>query len=265
MQNVFRRVRQIQLALSRRHDSLLLQGVGPLDAYKPVYDRKPPWSARWTYPIIFAQIGVRYVLSSCILAQQVLILPSCALTELIVHHWTELKEPAEGADTPGSIQASDGDKATGPEYVLRPLWQRAAAAFAQFGLGAFVCVLLLNSRSRIVRRLYLLPSSAVTQTALSPKLPKSNRGGEVLVAQNVYHFRGQGNVFPFSQTQLARGFDQSEVAFEVPGVRGKYYLGLEDAKINGELQPLWQTREALFRLWYGAKGKKEMSKFGWVA
>ncbi len=61
MQSVFRRVRQIQLALSRRHESLLLQGVASLDAFKPVYERSPPWSARWTYPIILAQIGVRCV------------------------------------------------------------------------------------------------------------------------------------------------------------------------------------------------------------
>jgi hypothetical protein len=67
MQNIFRRVRQLQLALSRRHESLLLQGVGPtLDAYKPVYERTPPWSARWTYPIIFAQIGVRCVRLCCL-------------------------------------------------------------------------------------------------------------------------------------------------------------------------------------------------------
>ncbi|KAI0688472.1 hypothetical protein BC835DRAFT_1284626 [Cytidiella melzeri] len=264
MKSIFRRARQIQLALSRRHESLLLQGVGPtLEAYKPVYERKPPWSARWTYPIIFCQIAV-----------------SCALTELIMHHWTELKTPA--SDEPYTSTSPPGTQVTlpekpnptpAPEYVLRPLYQRLAAATGQFCVGAFVCVLLLNSRARIVRRLYLLPSSAVTPTTLSPKLPPNPKGpsktsafdDRVLVAQNVYHFRGQGNVFPFAGTKLSQGYDQNELAFEVVGRKGKFYLGLADAVVNGEKLDGWRTKEALFRLWYGAKGRSEMNKYNWVS
>ncbi|KAI0087088.1 hypothetical protein BDY19DRAFT_1073734 [Irpex rosettiformis] len=262
MQGVFRRVRQIQLALSRRHESLLLQGVGPtLDAYKPVYERKPPWSARWTYPIIFAQIGV-----------------SCALTELIIHHWTELKTPEPTTD---SAQVNGDAPPPKPEYVLRPWYQRAGAVLGQFCVGAFVCVLLLNSRARIVRKLYLIPSSAVTETALSPKLPPTSKhtpgqaaskahnhnpnDDKILVMQNVYHFRGQGNVFPFSSTDLSAGYDSNELAFEVAGRRGKFYMGLQDASVNGEkMDNAWAAREALFKIWYGTKGKSEMSKYHWV-
>lgn len=170
------------------------------------------------------------------------------------------KDPKQGTAT-SAIESSESENA---EYVLRPLWQRVSAAFGQFCLGAFICVVLLNSRSRIIQRLYLLPSSAMTPTALSPKLPKGGRESQVLVAQNVYHFRGQGNVFPLSQTRLAPGFDKNELAFEASGVWGKFYLGLQNATVSGQQQPVWQTREALFRLWYGAKGKNEMSKFDWV-
>ncbi|KAI0343543.1 hypothetical protein BDW22DRAFT_1182296 [Trametopsis cervina] len=299
MQTAIRRLRQFQLALSRRHESLQLQGIThSLDAYKPLYERTPPWSARWTYPIIFAQIGV-----------------SCALTELIMNHWTELKTP----DSPklvGSIgeQAADGEVAPPPEYVLRPIWQRAPAVLGQFCVSAFICILLLNSRAGIVRRLYLLPSSALTPTPLTPPLStlqiiqaspslsspkhKSKHARatqdvedpevktqlwithkvdekKLLVVQNVYHFRGQGVILPFTHTRLTQGYDNrpgsEELALEVGGRRTKFYLGLPGATVNGETftkdgkSDVWRTREALYRVWYGKNAQKEMSKFGWVS
>ena len=191
-----------------------------------------------------------------------------------MHHWTELKtpEPTEESSTQNSSPPPK------PEYVLRPFYQRAGAALGQFCVGAFVCILLLNSRARIVRKLYLLPSSAVTETALSPKMPLKSKpktptnstttrpnDDKVLVLQNVYHFRGQGNVIPFASTSLEAGYDTNELAFSVDGRRGKFYLGLEGASVNGEkMDNAWKAREALFKLWYGSKGKAEMSRYNWV-
>ncbi len=204
---------------------------------------------------------------------------SCALTELIMHHWTQLKPTDESESSSKTEVDTDQTKVPQqqqhPEYELRPLYQRAGAALGQFCVGALVCILLLNSRARIVHKLYLLPSSSLTETALSPKLPKPSlprhpkskvRNEEkILVMQNVYHFRGQGNVFPFSDTTLVQGYDPNEVAFEVKGRRGKFYLGLEGACVNGErFDSAWKAREALFGVWYGEKGKREMARFNWV-
>lgn len=193
-----------------------------------------------------------------------------------MHHWTEFR-PLEEADAPASSsKATDAkpDAQNDPpkgEYVLRPIWQRTGAVVGQFGLGAFVCVLLLNSRARIIRRLYLIPSSDVAPTTLAPKLPKPKPSSrqpdrdQVLVAQNVYHFRGQGNVFPLSCCRLTKGYDPNEVALEVAGVRGKFYLGLDGVTINDEPQTsTWNTREALFKLFYGSKGRTQMAKVGWI-
>ena len=156
--------------------------------------------------------------------------------------------------------------------MLRPIWQRAGAVVGQFALGAFVCVLLLNSRARMIRRLYLVPSSSIIETPLAPKLPKGKPQSkasqalrdQVLIAQNVYHFRGQGNVFPLSQCRLTKGFDQNELALEVAGRRGKFYLGLDRVKMNNEPLPNWNTREALFKMFYGTRAQTEMAKLGWI-
>lgn len=199
-----------------------------------------------------------------------------------MHHWTQLK-PTDDQSESSSKSEADSKQTKAPqqqkqpEYELRPLYQRAGAALGQFCVGAFVCILLLNSRARIVHKLYLLPSSSLTETALSPKLPSSpaqlkskskvtvQNEEKILVMQNVYHFRGQGNVFPFSDTTLSQGYDPNEVAFEVKGRRGKFYLGLEGACVNGErFDSTWKAREALFRVWYGEKGKREMARFNWV-
>jgi hypothetical protein len=212
------------------------------------------------------------------------------LTELILHHWTELKTPPPDGST-------DDATTREPEYVLRPLYQRAPAVLGQFCVSAFVCILLLNSRARIVRRLYVLPSSALTPTALSPvlstpssastaavarlkskksKQPQKHQGesgeqqqqqqlSQVLVAQNVYHFRGQGNVFAFDRTRLVQGYGTNELAFEVDGWRGRFYLGLDGARVEGQQMDQWKAREALFKVWYGARGPREMARYNWVS
>ena len=86
--------------------------------------------------------------------------------ELIFNNWTERVEPAAGdAGDAGSPDASAG------EYRLRPVWQRAALASAQYAVGAFIAYLLVSMRSRLVRRLYVVPRTAVDAAApFAPKL-----------------------------------------------------------------------------------------------
>lgn len=57
-------LRRLRTRLHTRYfpsDSLSLRGVPSLEGVTPLYDRKPVWWARWTYPLVCANILVTSV------------------------------------------------------------------------------------------------------------------------------------------------------------------------------------------------------------
>lgn len=98
------------------------------------------------------------------------------------------------------------------------------------------------------------------QGAKGGAAPSADR---VVVLQNVWHWRGQGNVFPFSACRLERARDDAEAMMTVDGVEGKFFLPLSGGKVNGEDQPAELVRDGLFRAWYGPKKAREMARQAW--
>ena len=192
---------------------------------------------------------------------------SVAAAELIMNHWTERVEPPQDNSKPSAPDASVNAQLepVEPEYRLRPWYQRVPFAVGQYVVGGLICYVLLSSRARIVRRLYVLPAKDVDLSApLAPKLQKPPHD-RFLVVQNAYHWAGQGEVFPFSAAKLEPAKDESELAMRVDGKIGTYSVMLPDAKINEEkLSSLWDIKQKLFTAWYGEKkGKQELAKLGW--
>lgn len=231
--------------------SLRLQGIESLESYTPLYDRKPPWWTRWTYFLVAADI-----------------ITTVTACELTWNHWTQweaLPDEPESGDSAAKPTAQEKDaKEKKGHYVLRSWWQRVPFAGGQLFLGIALAALILGSRSRIVRRLYILPpaspSSSTSQTAVrAPILSAAPSGNGRIVLQGVDHWRTQGKVFPKTECTLERGKDESELILWINNVRGHHWFGMQDATINGKKLPVWQSREEIFKAWYGEEKGKKMS------
>ncbi|GJE94709.1 hypothetical protein PsYK624_108800 [Phanerochaete sordida] len=226
---------RLTIAFTRRQDLLNKQGIQLLHDVTPVFEAKRRWTSRWTYTLVLTQLAV-----------------TVAGADLIFNHWTERVDPP--ADAPPDAK---------PEFRLRPVWQRIALATGEYAIGAAIAYLLINMRSRLVRRLYVLPGTAVNAAApLAPKLRPTDRA---LVVQNAMHWRGQGKVFPFSTTRLDAGSTDSELLLKVDGESGAWLMALQDAKVDGEEgSSMWDLKKKLYTTWYGEKkGLKELAKHGW--
>lgn len=233
--------RRLHLAFLRRQDLLTKQGVPLLHDATPLFEARRRWTNRWTFTLVFTQLAV-----------------TVTGAELIFNHWTERVEPAAGGDADaGSPDASAA------EYRLRPVWQRAALASAQYAVGAFIAYLLVSMRSRLVRRLYVVPRAAVDASA--PFAPKLQPGDRALVMQNMWHWHGQGEVYPFSRARLEAGSQDSELVLRIGDKPGGYLMALPRAKVNGEEgSSIWDVKKKLYTSWYGEKrGMQELAKLGW--
>lgn len=145
---------------------------------------------------------------------------------------------------------------------MRPIWQRIPIAAGQLFVGIALATLLLGSRSRIVRRLYVIPGSSISPNPnIQPTFPKQ----QFLIVQSVHHFRGQGYVAPLKSCHLEKGRDDTEVEMLMKGVTGRFWLGLEGATVEGKKEPVWNTRENIFTAFYGKEGKKVLAKQSWTS
>ncbi|KAI1788347.1 hypothetical protein LXA43DRAFT_1097447 [Ganoderma leucocontextum] len=218
--------------------SLRSQGIN-IDNVKPVYDSGGlPWWARWTYFLVAADLVT--VTTMC---------------ELSWNHWTKWEElPSQPSDSSSPSPPTKTSEPQDPSqvmghYVLRPRWQRGFFALTTFTTGIVLGAILLGGRSRIVRRMFILPSP----TAAS----KSNAGRQ-LVLQSALHTKSQGVVLPLRRTRLVQSPDQAEMMVGLKDGRGHYSLGLEKAEVRGEKMSLWDARKALFTEWYGERKGQQM-------
>ncbi len=185
-------------------------------------------------------------------------------TELIWSHWTQLEEVIDAsANTPGGSKAATEPVTTEARYVLRPWYQRVGLITGQVTMGAGLIVLLFTARMRIVRRLYVIPSSRLIPNSPTAKLVKSPNDRFLLV-QSVLHLRDEGKIHPLSECQLQLGDQDDELDILINGSGIKYWLKMEDASILGDKKAVWPAKEALYKVWYGRAGKRLMAKDGWT-
>ncbi|KAJ3527355.1 hypothetical protein NM688_g8138 [Phlebia brevispora] len=224
-----------------------------LKTSKPAYDRKPPWWARFTYTFIITDLAV-----------------TAAMAELVFDTWTEEKVLPEGetvntktttaASTSGEAKDTEGPPKT---FVARPLWQRLPLAGAQIAVGVGIAIMILTSHARIVRQLYVVPSSSLVQNEAYAALAHSPQSRFVLI-KSANGAASSGHVFPLDACKLERGHDDAEMNVHVQGIRGNFWVGLPGATVNGEkTQSTWHAREALYNAFYGKDGKKMMAREAW--
>ncbi|KAH9922581.1 hypothetical protein B0H21DRAFT_701452 [Amylocystis lapponica] len=197
------------------------------ESAKPLYECIPPWWGRFTYLLVGADLVV-----------------TAAACELTWSHWTVWED-------------GDGKEAAG-RYVARPWYIRGGFALGQLFLGVAVASLLLGGRSRLVRRLWILPPLP------APALDQTGKDARRLRIQSMHHFRRQGKEYPLRHCMLKRGVDEKEMLIHVADVRGRFWVGLEGASINGEKLPVWKARDAIYTSWYGEeKGRKLRAEEKW--
>ncbi|KAH9856715.1 hypothetical protein C2E23DRAFT_452923 [Lenzites betulinus] len=217
--------------------SLKSQGIS-IENAQPIYDcGKLAWWARWTYFLVIADLVV--TASAC---------------ELTLNHWSMWEElPTDPTTSPTT--PVDPKEVVG-HYVPRPLWQRGLFTLANFAGGVGLAAVLLGGRSRIVRRMFIVPgpspaaAAAATQSAKSPE--------RMLVIQSPLHTKGQGSVMPLRRTRLIHSPEKTEMLIGLKDRPGHYSLGLQGAAVDGRRLSIWDARKALFTTWYGERKGMQM-------
>ncbi|KAI8978248.1 hypothetical protein BD414DRAFT_445445 [Trametes punicea] len=218
--------------------SLQSQGVS-VQNVRPIYDcGKLAWWAKWTYFLVIADLVV--TASAC---------------ELTLNHWTtweELPKDAAVTSTSSSSSSSAGpSNETGEvagHYVPRPFWQRGLFTLANFAGGVGLAAVLLGGRSRIVRRMWIVPAAASATGAAA-----TSASERLLVIQSPLHTKGQGAVMPLHRTRLLHTQDKTEMMIGLKDRRGHYSVGLQGAEVDGRKMSPWDARKALYTIWYGEK------------
>ncbi|TFK83279.1 hypothetical protein K466DRAFT_602991 [Polyporus arcularius HHB13444] len=202
--------------------TLRSQGVS-VENVQPVYNcSKLPWWSRWTYFLVAADLVM-----------------TAGACELTWNHWTTLEEPAQDAQP--SETPADG---SGPvaKLVPRPWWQRGIFVATNLVAGIGIAAVLLGARSRMVRRMYIIPN------------PGSHPGDRLLVIQSPLHPHNHGAVYPLHRTRLVNSPDPSETMIGLKDDRGHYSVILNGAEVGGQkMESVWDARKALFTVWYGEK------------
>lgn len=139
------------------------------------------------------------------------------------------------------------------------MWQRAAAVTGQVAVGSYLAFMIIVGRTRIIQKLWILPSSAA--------LDASSKDKQVFM-QCVHHFKRQGQLYPYKTCKLQETRTQdTEILMKIDGVRGFYSLALEGAKINGQewasggkgMQIKW-AKEELVDSWRAEGGGKRKNR-----
>ncbi|OSC98441.1 hypothetical protein PYCCODRAFT_1375154 [Trametes coccinea BRFM310] len=216
--------------------SLKSQGIS-IDNLKPVYDcGRLPWWARWTYALVIADLVV-----------------TAAACELALNHWTTWEELSKDTTAPSqSLFSSEGSiHSTEPvgHYVKRPLWQRGLLTAANFAGGVGLAAVLLGGRSRVVRRLFIVPAAAAAVAGAAAK----SASERLLVIQSPLHTKGQGVAMPIRRTRLVHSSDKTEMMIGLKDRRGHYSMTLQGAEIEGQKLSPWDARKTLYTIWYGEK------------
>ncbi|CAL1711773.1 unnamed protein product [Somion occarium] len=246
----FQRAKKTSPSLSR-------QGVSAqsLNDLTPFYERNLPWWSRYTYTLV----GLNVIIS-------------VSAFELTLRHWTQLEDPSspteDSKSTSESAPTAENEQSQQPRYVLRPLWHRLPFACGHLAVGFFIANMLLTTRSRLVRRIYVIPpkipqdtplpeavrtvktnfrnapSSSSTKTSPATSPPAKS----LLVIQSAKHISSQGRVVPLNACSIVGGKENDAVRIKVPGIRGMFYVGLDSAKIEGESKGMKDVGDAMYGL-----------------
>ncbi|KAI0644964.1 hypothetical protein C8Q79DRAFT_912356 [Trametes meyenii] len=232
MSSLVARIKGLKLPRHVGPRSLKSQGV-TVNNVRPVYDcGKLAWWARWTYFLVVADLVV--TASAC---------------ELTFNHWTMWEALPENSTSspvaPTSEKPADPSQVVG-HYVKRPLWQRSLFTLANFAGGIGLAAVLLGGRSRIVRRMFIVPGAS------------SQPSERLLVIQSPLHTRAQGAVMPLRRTRLLHSPEKSEMMIGLKDRRGHYSLELQGAEVDGQKMSIWDARKSLFTTWYGEKKGMQM-------
>ncbi|KAI0077177.1 hypothetical protein K474DRAFT_1109201 [Panus rudis PR-1116 ss-1] len=195
--------------------SLAKQGAPSVKNLTPFYEAKLPWFSRFTWTLVALDLAM-----------------TASAFELTLSHWTQLEElPAEESTSSSSENAEEKKP---QRYVMRPLWQRLPVATGQLVVGVAIATLLVASRSRTVKKIFVIPtpsasSSASSQSHSIAQLPRSKLS---LIIQTAKHFKSQGRFVPLSKCSLETSKDPMEVGLKVEGINGPFWIGLEGAKVD---------------------------------
>ncbi|KAH9888409.1 hypothetical protein C8Q73DRAFT_710048 [Cubamyces lactineus] len=233
MSTLFARLKTVRLPQVGPR-SLKSQGVS-IENVRPIYDcGKLAWWARWTYFLVIADLVV--TASAC---------------ELTFNHWTTWEELPKDASISPTEASNEASERVG-HYVPRPLWQRGLFTLANFAGGVGLAAVLLGGRSRIVRKMFIIPAAASAGGA------SKSASERMLVIQSPLHTRAQGAVMPLSRTRLLHRADNTEMMIGLKDRRGHYSLELQGAQVDGQKMSPWDARKALFTIWYGEKKGMQM-------
>ncbi|KAL1945328.1 hypothetical protein VTO73DRAFT_2179 [Trametes versicolor] len=239
MSSISARLRSIPLPRKGLR-SLKSQGV-VLENAQALYDcGKLAWWARWTYFLVLADLVV--TASAC---------------ELTLNHWTMWEELPKDSATPTTLSSGEHPVRSTDvvgHYVTRPLWQRSLFTLANFAGGVGLAAVLLGGRSRIVRKMFIVPSAASQATSATA----GRLSDRLLVIQSPLHTKSQGVVMPLNRTRLIHSPEKTEMLIGLKDRRGHYSLGLQGAVVDGQKMSIWDARKSLFTTWYGEKRGMQM-------
>ncbi|KAL0955738.1 hypothetical protein HGRIS_001954 [Hohenbuehelia grisea] len=202
---------------------------------RPLFQKIPPWWARWALPLVVCDIFM-----------------TASSAELAWNHWTKLEEPKQKRDA-----------ATSPpnerHFVPRPLWQRLGLCLGTVGIGTAAAGALLIAQARYVRTFNIV--SGLRQGATRRKPTRS------VVIQGAHNWRNNGEAFPIDSCLIREGRDASEIILSVKGRRGHWHLGLEDAIVDGNKRSLHDAQKIILDRWGAAPRHglwtSETKRSGW--
>ncbi|KAF8627770.1 hypothetical protein AX17_006135 [Amanita inopinata Kibby_2008] len=191
----------------------------------PVFQRIPPWWARWTWALIACDL---FMAGSAI--------------ELTWNHWSKLVSDLEKISIKNKVTSGDASSSStaGDHYIMRPAWQRLGLCAAHLTVGVGIAVALLVTQARFIRTVAVIP----------PTAPKQGR--QVFI-QCAHNWRNHGMTFPLSRCSLEEGRNETEMVFRVNGERGHWYIGLSDAIIYGRPAAMLDARDAILQEWKEGK------------
>lgn len=177
--------------------------------------------------------------------------------ELTLNHWTMWEELPKDSATPTTLSSGEQPVRSTDvvgHYVTRPLWQRSLFTLANFAGGVGLAAVLLGGRSRIVRKMFIVPSAASQDTSATA----GRLSDRLLVIQSPLHTKAQGVVMPLNRTRLIHSPEKTEMLIGLKDRRGHYSLGLQGAVVDGQKMSIWDARKSLFTTWYGEKRGMQM-------
>ena len=202
--------------------------------------------------------------------------------DMTLRHWTQLEDLPE--PLPNSPPGSESTEPQERKWVLRPLYYRLPVALVHLGIGYGIINLVLTSRARTVRRIWVLPPTepATSSTAnstiqaaraahnLKPN-PSTNSNASPtsptlqsltptqispksqLIIQSAKHLSTQGRVSQLRACSLVSGSvkdtSSDSLRLKIPGFQGLFTIGLDGVLIDGEKKDAGAAGEALRRLW----------------